>query len=118
MSALAPILHVALGGALGSVLRHLAVTLFGAPWAVMGINVVGSFGMGVFYVALSARLPLSPLMMTGLLGGFTTFSAFSLDTLKLWEAGRPLTAALYAGGSVLLSLLAVAAGVTLARSLQ
>ena len=116
MFSLAPLLHVAIGGAIGSVLRHLAALAFAAPWAVMGINILGSFCIGVLYVALATRLHLSPLLMTGLLGGFTTFSAFSLDTLKLWEAGRPLTALAYAGGSVLLSLAAVALGVALARS--
>lgn len=118
MSALTPFLHVALGGAIGSVLRHAAVTAFGAPWAVMAVNVAGSFAIGLLFVTLAARAQLSPLLMTGVLGGFTTFSAFSLDTLKLWEAGRPLTAVAYAGGSVLLSLVAVAAGVALARGLQ
>ena len=117
MFSLAPLLQVAIGGAIGSVLRHLAVLAFAAPWAVMGINILGSFCIGVLYVTLSTRLHLSPLLMTGLLGGFTTFSAFSLDTLKLWESGRPLTALGYAGGSVLLSLAAVALGVALARSI-
>jgi CrcB protein len=56
--------------------------------------------------------------MTGLLGGFTTFSAFSLDTLKLVEQGQPLQAALYVMGSLVLSLLAVVLGVALARGLQ
>lgn len=117
MFSLAPLLQVAIGGAIGSVLRHLAVLAFGAPWAVMGINILGSFCIGVLYVTLSTRLHLSPLLMTGLLGGFTTFSAFSLDALKLWEADRPLTALTYVGGSVLLSLAAVALGVALARSI-
>lgn len=117
MFSLSPLLQVALGGAAGSVLRHLMVATFGAPWAVMGVNIAGSLIMGVLFIALSGTT-LSPLLMTGVLGGFTTFSAFSLDTLKLWEAGRPLTAALYAGGSVLLSLCAVWIGATLARSLS
>src|SRR5690606_12777297 len=92
MFSLAPLLQVAIGGAIGSVLRHLAALAFAAPWAVMGINILGSFCIGVLYVILATRLHLSPLLMTGLLGGFTTFSAFSLDALKLWEAGRPLAA--------------------------
>jgi CrcB protein len=117
MFSLAPLLQVAIGGAIGSVLRHLAALAFAAPWAVMGINILGSFCIGVLYVILATRLHLSPLLMTGLLGGFTTFSAFSLDALKLWEAGRPLAALAYVGGSVLLSLAAVALGVALARSL-
>ncbi len=111
------ILSIALGGALGSVLRHLAVAGFGAPWGVALVNVAGSFAIGVLFVLLAARTGLAPFLMTGVLGGFTTFSAFSLDTLKLVEAGRPLEAALYVGASVFLSLAAVAAGVTLARTL-
>jgi CrcB protein len=111
------ILSIALGGALGSVLRHLTVVAIGAPWGVALVNILGSFAMGVLFVTLTTRTSLSPFLMTGLLGGFTTFSAFSLDTLKLWQAGQTGQAVLYAGSSVLLSLAAVAAGVTLARSL-
>ena len=111
------ILSIALGGALGSVLRHLSVVAVGAPWGVAVVNVIGSFVIGILYVVLAARGPLAPALMTGLLGGFTTFSAFSLDTLKLWEAGETAQAALYAGASVALSLAAVAAGVTLARTI-
>lgn len=105
--------QVALGGAIGSALRFLTVASLGAPLAVLAVNVVGSFAMGVAFVVLSARL--SPLLMTGVLGGFTTFSAFSLDALKLWEAGQTTQAALYVAGSVVLSLGAVALGAALAR---
>lgn len=107
--------QVALGGAIGSVLRYLAVAALGAPWAVAMVNVLGSFVMGVLYVALSSRTQLSPLLMTGILGGFTTFSAFSLDALKLWQSGETAQAALYVGLSVGLSLLAVALGAALAK---
>ncbi len=107
--------QVALGGAIGSVLRYLAVAAFGAPWAVAAVNVLGSFAMGVIFVALTSRPHLSPLLMTGALGGFTTFSAFSLDTLKLWQSGQIGQAALYVGLSVGLSLIAVALGATLAK---
>lgn len=111
------LLAVALGGALGSVLRHLAVQALGAPWAVMMVNVLGSFIIGLAVVLLAGRILLSPLVITGILGGFTTFSAFSLDALKLWEAGRFAEAGIYVGGSVLISLVAVTLGATLARSL-
>ena len=110
------ILAIALGGALGSVLRHLGVTAIGAPWGTFAVNVLGSFAMGLLYVLLTTRTALSPLLLTGLLGGFTTFSAFSLDALKLWEAGDPVQAALYVAGSVTLSLVAVAAGLALGRA--
>ncbi len=109
------ILSIALGGALGSVLRYLAVSALGAPWGV-AVNVAGSFAIGVLYVLLASRAALAPFLLTGILGGFTTFSAFSLDSLKLWESGQPAQAALYVAASVLLSLAAVAAGASLARA--
>ncbi len=108
---------VALGGAIGSVLR-LAVTLaVGAPVATLAVNVAGSFLMGVLFVLLSGRGLLSPLLLTGVLGGFTTFSAFSLDALKLWQQGQAGQATLYVAASVVLSLAAVAGGAALMRSL-
>ncbi len=105
--------QVAIGGALGSVLRFLTVSAVGAPLATLAVNVLGSFVMGVLFILLSSRMHLSPLLMTGVLGGFTTFSAFSLDTLKLYQSGQPGTALAYVAASVLLSLLAVALGATL-----
>ncbi len=107
--------QVGLGGAIGSVLRYVTVAAFGAPWAVAAVNVLGSFVMGVLFVALTSRAHLSPLLMAGVLGGFTTFSAFSLDALKLWQSGQALQAALYIAVSVVFSLLAVALGATLAK---
>jgi len=106
--------QVAFGGAVGAALRFLAVSLIGTPGATLIVNVVGSFLIGAAYVALSPRL--SPLLVTGVLGGFTTFSAFALDTLRLAEAGQAAQAALYVGASVLLSLGAVASGAALARA--
>lgn len=105
--------QVALGGALGSVLRYLTLSWVGAPMSTLGVNVVGSFVMGVLFVALSTRTHLSPLLMTGILGGFTTFSAFSLDAWKLWQAGQSGNALAYIAASVGLSLIAVALGATL-----
>mgnify|MGYP000665125001 CR=1 FL=1 len=72
------------------------------------MNVAGCFVMGVFFAQFGPRN--HPLLMTGILGGFTTFSAFSLDALKLWEGGATAQAALYVGLSVALSLVAVALG--------
>jgi CrcB protein len=104
---------VALGGALGASLRHLATLLWPAPWGVLAVNVLGSFLIGTLAVRLSPAL--APLLVTGVLGGFTTFSAFSLDTLRLVEGGRIGAALVYVGGSVGLSLLACAAGLWLGR---
>jgi CrcB protein len=108
---------IALGGAIGSVLRHLLVTAIGAPWGVAAVNVLGSFAIGVLFVLLDTRTGWQLFLMTGLLGGFTTFSAFSLDTLKLVEQGHSLQAALYVVVSVALSLIAVALGVALSRGI-
>lgn len=117
--------QVALGGALGASLRYLtnvgAMRLLGPgfPFGTMIVNIVGSFVMGVIVVVLSRKggTYLAPLLMTGLLGGFTTFSAFSLDALTLWERGQTGLAMAYVLGSVLLSLAAITAGLFLARSL-
>ena len=107
--------QVALGGAIGSVLRYAITTAIGAPIGTLIVNVVGSFVIGLLFVTLATRTQLSPLLMTGILGGFTTFSAFSLDALKLWQSGQPTQALLYAAASVILSLTAVALGAALAR---
>ncbi|MCU0800460.1 MAG: fluoride efflux transporter CrcB [Rhodobacteraceae bacterium] len=116
--------QVALGGAIGAALRFLAVLaaarIFGSgfPFGTLAVNVAGSFAMGLLFVLLTARgSVLHPLLLTGILGGFTTFSAFSLDAVTLWEGGRATAAALYVVASVLLSLAALIAGAAIARSL-
>lgn len=109
------VFQVALGGAIGSVLRHLTVAAFSAPLATFLVNVAGCFVMGVLSVTLASRAQFSPLLMTGILGGFTTFSAFSLDALKLWQSGQTTAALVYIGCTVILSLTAVALGAALAR---
>lgn len=87
---LVPVLLVALGGAIGSVLRYvislLALAAFGTgfPWGTLAVNVIGSAAIGVCGgIALGGNPRL--LLVTGVLGGFTTFSAFSLETGLLWE---------------------------------
>jgi len=120
------ILIVAAGGAVGSVTRHLVGTaslrLFGAgfPVGTMVVNIVGSFLMGVFIELLAQRFSASEqlrlLVATGFLGGFTTFSAFSLDFITLWQRGETVAAVAYAGVSVVVSLLALAGGLALVRA--
>jgi len=117
------LLQVAFGGALGSSARFLVnvgagrALGFGFPWGTMIVNIVGSFVMGVLMVVLLERGARSvPFFMTGILGGFTTFSAFSLDAVTLYQRGHEGLAAGYVAGSVLLSLTALAAGMMLARS--
>lgn len=115
------ILLVALGGAAGSVARYLTVLgaarlVPGFPVGVMAINVLGSFVIGLLAgVLIGPRAGFSPLLVVGFLGGFTTFSTFSLDALRLWDAGQPGMALVYVVGTVGLSLAAVVAGVGLAR---
>ncbi|MBI6630301.1 fluoride efflux transporter CrcB [Pontibaca salina] len=117
-------LFVAFGGALGAVLRYLSgigmVRLLGQqdfPLATLSVNIVGSFLMGLVVVAASERglTHFNPFVMTGLLGGFTTFSAFSLDTVTLIEQGAALQAALYVVLSVALSVGALVLGLIVAK---
>ncbi|MDD9718856.1 fluoride efflux transporter CrcB [Dinoroseobacter sp. PD6] len=118
------LLQVALGGAVGASLRWLlgvgVLRLTGPtafPVAVLGANVLGSFLMGVFVVMAANRglTHLSPLVMTGLLGGFTTFSAFSLETVTLIERGQLGLAAGYVLASVVLSVGGLWTGMHMAR---
>lgn len=117
------LLQVALGGAIGASLRYLTflgtARLLGPgfPWGTLMVNMVGSFLMGLFFVFLAERdmMRLAPFLMTGVLGGFTTFSAFSLDALVLWNKGHEAFAALYVGASVVLSLGALVVAILLAR---
>ncbi|MEM8869034.1 MAG: CrcB family protein [Pseudomonadota bacterium] len=116
-----PLLQVAIGGALGASVRYLTVLwtvhIWGAgfPWGVIAVNVVGCLLMGALVGALGTRFAGAPLILTGVLGGFTTFSAFSIDTLTLFENGTPVLALLYVGATVLASLAACALGFFVAR---
>lgn len=120
------VLIVAVGGALGAALRHLcnglALRFVGAgfPWGTMAINIAGSFAMGLFIELLGRRFNASNelrlFVATGILGGFTTFSAFSLDFAVLWERGAMAPALGYALASVVGAILALFLGLWLARS--
>ncbi|MDG4650236.1 fluoride efflux transporter CrcB [Roseibacterium sp. SDUM158017] len=122
---IAPVLQVALGGAIGAVLRYLTgvglVRAFGHPafpLGVLTVNVAGSFAMGLF-IGLAAQrglTHLSPFVATGILGGFTTFSAFSLEAVTLYERGAVGLAAVYVAANVVLSIAALFAGLALSRS--
>ncbi len=119
------LLTVALGGAIGSSARYLVnISLprllgHGFPYATMVVNILGSFAMGVLVVVLAHKggNRFAPFLMTGVLGGFTTFSAFSLDAAKLWEAGQSVSAAGYVLGSVIIALAALVAGMAFARGI-
>lgn len=121
------ILAIAAGGALGAVARHLLsaqVTKLagsGFPLGIMLVNVFGSLIMGLLVTMLAAKFDASPelrgFLAVGLLGGFTTFSTFSLETVILMERGDYLQVALYVVGSVLLAVLGLMAGMAMGRAL-
>lgn len=120
-------LAVALGGALGSVARHalsaqlrLAAPTF--PWGTLAVNIVGGLAMGLISAYALARPgalsePLRLGLTTGILGGFTTFSAFSVETLLLWRDGSATAAVTNIAANVVLSLAACALGLWLGRQL-
>lgn len=119
-------LLVMIGGGIGAGLRHLAnlgvLRAFGPgfPVGTMLINIAGSLAMGLFIELLMRRFgssnELRLFIATGILGGFTTFSAFSLDFATLWQRGDTLPALGYAAGSVILSIFALFAGLMLGRA--
>ncbi len=120
-------LIVFLGAGLGGACRHgvnqFAARLLGVgfPYGTLAVNVLGSLIMGLLisYFALRGEVSqhLKLFLTTGILGGFTTFSAFSLDVAVLYERGETAAAATYAVASVGLSILAVFAGMWLLRQL-
>lgn len=121
---------VFLGGGIGAAGRHgvniAAARLFGLgfPWGTLFVNVVGSFAMGLFaaWFAFKAGGGMSQqarlFLTTGILGGFTTFSAFSLDVALLWERGAVGAAVTYVAGSVIVSIAGLFAGLALVRAIS
>lgn len=118
------LLLIGLGGGIGAMLRYLVVSgvtrlpLADFPYGVLGVNILGSFLMGL--LAGSAMPALTPegraFLGVGMLGGFTTFSAFSLDVVTLMQRGETVPAFIYMVASVTLSVLALAVGMSLMRS--
>ena len=117
------VIQVALGGAIGAAARYgvgVALVRPGAfPIGVLAVNIIGSFLMGLIVVYLGQKMlsHLNPFLMTGILGGFTTFSAFSLETYTLFERGEVGQAAIYVIASVVLSIAALIAGIFIMRGL-
>jgi CrcB protein len=121
------VMAIAAGGALGAVLRYWASTAVytwagrGFPWGTLAVNVLGSLMMGLLSVWLLERMTQSAewraFLLIGLLGAFTTFSAFSIETLSLIEQGQHVKALVNALSSVLLCVAAAWIGVVLARQL-
>ena len=122
-------LIVLLGAGIGGALRHsvnvTAARLLGAnfPWGTLTVNVVGGFVMGVLveWLALRAGMGwtqhLRLFVATGVLGGFTTFSAFSLDAVLLWQRGESASAIVYVVASVALSIAGLVGGLAVVRIL-
>jgi len=116
-------LLVFVGGGLGAVLRYAAgraalLAGWGSPLATLGVNIVGCFAMGLiagWFASRGGPDGTKLFLTTGLLGGFTTFSAFGLDALALYQRGAIGSALAYVAASVLVSLAAVAAGFALIR---
>lgn len=116
-------LLVFVGGGIGAVLRYgvgraTALGGLGAPLATLAVNIIGCLTMGLlagWFASRGGSEPARLFLLTGVLGGFTTFSAFGLDALTLWQRGPPGPAAAYVAASVILSLAAVALGFTLTR---
>lgn len=118
---------VFVGGGLGAVARHLfnlaAARLFGIafPWGTLGVNITGGLLMGLLTAWLATRYAgtvdhLRLFLATGVLGGFTTFSAFSLDAVVLWERGAHAAAVIYVAASVVLAIAALGAGLAIGRA--
>jgi CrcB protein len=120
-------LIVFLGGGIGSALRHgvnrASMALFGTgfPAGTLFVNIVGSTLMGIIVGVLASRSgdtqSFRLFLTTGIMGGFTTFSAFSLDTAFLWQRGEHLTAAIYVAASVAVSIAGLFIGMAVTRSL-
>ncbi|WP_416408730.1 fluoride efflux transporter CrcB [Agrobacterium rosae] len=118
---------VAIGGAIGSIARYLvgvwSVRLAGPnfPWGTLTVNVVGAFLIGLTVEVIARRFDASSemrvLLVTGVIGGFTTWSSFTLDAVVLLERGEIGLSALYLGASLLVSFAAIFAGLALGRAL-
>jgi|TARA_R110000850_G_scaffold276894_1_gene420761 CrcB protein len=114
---------VAFAGALGAVSRYGVVNYIGGryfPWGTMAVNVFGSAIMGVAFVIIMEKglvsADMKPLVMTGFLGAFTTYSAFSLEAWQLLDRGELLSAFSYILGTTILCIFALFIGVLMARS--
>lgn len=119
------VVAIAAGGAIGAVLRHyaslLTLNVIGMqfPWGTLSVNVIGSFFMGAlityFAESWNPSQEVRAFLTVGLLGAFTTFSAFSLDFVTLWQRGEIYAAMGYVVASVVLSICALLAGMILVR---
>ena len=127
MAPVSQILAVAIGGALGALSRYWVVAVVSRllersfPYGTLVVNIAGSFFIGICYVLIVERLNVATewqaVIMVGFIGAFTTFSTFSLEALVLIQEGRVPVALVYIFSSVIVCILAVAAGMWLTRQL-
>lgn len=120
--------YITIGGGIGSFLRYLLSSFIARkmgvnfPYGTLAVNILGSFIMGVIIEYFSRTLPhsndLRAFLTVGILGGFTTFSAFSLDTITLFERGNHAIALIYLLSSVVLSIIAIYIGMYLVMAYQ
>ena len=120
------LLVIGCGGAVGALIRYalgLRITLLAGstfPWGTLVVNIVGCFLAGLLFALAVTRIPLSDLLRNGLqiglLGGFTTFSAFSIDAITLFDQGLWLRGLLYIVTSVIVSLLGAYLGMSVGRN--
>jgi CrcB protein len=121
------LIAVALGGAIGSLVRYFVAGAVqsaawpGFPWGIFVVNITGGFVMGVIVELGALKIQMTPelrsFLTVGILGGYTTFSTFSLDSVMLIQRGAYASAGAYMVGSVVLSVLALYAGLFLVRAL-
>ena len=121
------LLSVAAGGAIGSVARYLVVAHMSRwlgvafPWGTLCVNVIGGLVIGILVESMALRwsppADIKLLLITGVLGGFTTFSAFSLEVVALAERGAIMAVAAYVVASIVLSVCAVVLGMALIRGM-
>ena len=116
------LLLIGVAGAIGAISRYAVVSAVGMkydPYGTLLVNVLGSFLMGLAFIFIVEKSHLDPhfkpLIMTGALGAFTTFSAFSLESWEMIERGDLLSALAYILASVVLCILALGAGIFIAR---
>lgn len=120
MSSLSSLVLIGIAGASGAVLRAgltaLATRVCGTdfPWGTLAVNLLGCFTCGLLWSLVHRRgivpVDAEQVLLVGLLGGFTTYASFALQTTELISAGRPLAAAAYVGGTNLLGIAAIWAG--------
>ena len=121
-----PVILVMSGGAIGAALRYglsraLPMSAAGWPWSTFAVNILGGFCMGILAIWVlrgdSSAEPLRLFLGVGVLGGFTTFSAFSLEIAQMVQRGQMGMAAAYAVASILLALGALFAGMATAKAI-